>query len=200
MKTLSKLKQLHPLPDDLVEIVKHGFEGDLSSDPKYITDGHAIFLREGLDESLLVKESDYVGRKPKPEDIEKLWVDAQAREDISAAILGTVDPIFFDSYFEDEDDEIAPIERAILRDDADRIIYIDAFKLAFLIYALSPDALSVAKEGGNEKWVRFSRGGALVGCLMPMRSTGGVGEPLEIGYDIDGEALPLEIVVSEVAR
>jgi hypothetical protein len=194
-KILSKLKPLGPLPNDLDEIKQFGFVGDLSIEPEWITDGHAIFLSAGFDRSLLVNQSDMYIKKPKPGSCAKLWADAQKREDVGANILGSMDRDYTDD-MEGDGEEEEPIETAILRDELDRIIYADAFKLAFLLYALKVDELTVAKEDGWHKWIRFSRGGELVACLMPKRSTG-PGAAFEAGYDIDGPALPLEIEVKQ---
>jgi hypothetical protein len=54
--------------------------------------------------------------------------------------------------------------------------------------------LSVAREDGHVKWVRFSRGGELLGCLMPMRKM--TAADACAGYDVDGDALPLLIEVA----
>lgn len=193
MKTQSKLKPLHPLPSDLDEIRKYGFAGELSSNPEFSTDGHAMFLSAGFDKTLIVNETSYL-KKPKPGSITKIWDEAKTRDDIPANILGSMDREFSDLDLDDEDDAIAPIERAILRDDLDRIIYVNAFKLAFVLYTLKPDALSVAKDDGGLKWIRFSRGGELVGCLMPMRGSTDLTD-YHAGYDVDGEPLPLAIEV-----
>lgn len=193
-KILSKLKALHPLPNVLAELTKYGFNSDIGGDSKWITDGHAIFWRAGFDVSMLANESTYLGKKPTPEGIAKLWDEAKTREDIPVHILGSVDREFSETDFEDDEDGIAESEKSILRDTFDRIIYADAFKLAFTLYALKPDALSVARDDGPSKFIRFMRGGEIVGCLMPMRARTKAFNSEE-GYDVDGEPLSLEIVI-----
>lgn len=195
-KILSKLKALHPLPNALAELTKYGFNSDIGGDSKWITDGHAIFWRAGFDVSLPANESTYLGKKPTPEGIAKLWDEAKTREDIPVHVLGGLDRVEPHSWLDGEGEEISPIQRAILRDELDRIIYADAFKLAFTLYALKPDALSVARADGPFKFIRFMREGEIVGCLMPMRrSFASLPGNIEEGYDVDGEALPLEIVL-----
>lgn len=192
---LSKLKPLHPLPDDIGEVRKHGFNADIGQGSKWITDGHSLFWRAGFNESMLVNKQTYFGKKPTPASIRKLWDDAKSRVDIRADVMGCTDCKYLD---DDEDDEGKFfIQSAILRDEADRIVYVDAFKLSFMIIALAPDRLSVAKDDGEEKMIRFFRAGEQVGCLMPLRKIGGVGGNIEAGYDVDGDPLSLELVVGD---
>lgn len=195
-KTLSKLKPLHPLPDDLDEIKEYGFKFDIGVGSKWITDGNAIFYRSDFDDNLLVNAMAYVGQKPKIERIANLWSDAETREDIPVSILGCLDRIDPKLDLDEDDEETRSFQLAILRDEQDRIIYADAFKLAFMLYAHKPEELSVAEDGGEMKWISFYRGGKLVGCLMPMQKSLHVvsGNP-EDGYDIDGDPLPLAIEV-----
>lgn len=193
MAKLSRLKKLNPLPTDLDEIKRYGFMSDISIGSKWITDGHAIFWRAGFDESLLINKSEHGGWKPLPGGIASMWAEAQAREDVGVAILGSMDRLYGEFDFRDE--WVPPSERAILRDECDRLIFVDAFKLAFMLFSLNPDAISVAKKDAPLAWLRFSLDGNLVGCLMPMLGGGGIE-----GYDLDGEALPLEITINALTK
>ena len=125
--------------------------------------------------------------------MDKLWKAVESREDIPAELLGVA------RYFEDGN------QVAFVRDVQDRVMVVNAFLLAFGLWAVHPDALTMAAapieasclRPGQTPWfdtpLALRRGGELVGLLTPMRLT--VDEYPT--WDFGGDPIPLAEVFAD---
>ena len=197
-KQLSRWKSLEPWPDDLDEIRRRGMGVNISSDPRWITDGHAMFPADGFDLSLLAEVAREVTLRVVTADrIEKLWAEYDARVDVRVAVLGCLwhNEVYRCDCCDDGDWDVTERYLAVLRDELDRLILAAPWKLTFMLHALKPDAITVS-AGEIDSALRFMREGRMVGVLMPLRTTG-PGPDYMAGYDVDGEPLPLAIELRE---
>jgi hypothetical protein len=167
-----------------------GFKGDVSQSPLYVTDDHLLLRRDEIDAAVIIEPNLdlYVGRYATEAAIGDVWRGAEARSDVPAEYIGTVE--YGCSYLD---------EVAFIRDALGGVMVVDAHLLAFGIRAVHPNMLTVSAEpepqanagpSSPRLWsypLAFRRGGKLVGLLMPLR----LGAHVFPEYDLCGEPITL---------
>lgn len=178
-----------PKKDEWGEKHCHGWSGDASQSPLYVTDCHILLLRDAIAPAVVIEPTDepWRGKYATEANIEEIWKRAETRNDGAADFIGVAE-------FRQLGDQVA-----FLRDPQRRVMAVGAYLLAFGLYAVGPDALTIdaapieatCLPRGQSPWfdtpLALRRERKLVGLLMPMRLS-----PDDYPHcDLAGEPIPL---------
>jgi hypothetical protein len=172
-------KKLTPhLPKDEAEIAEKGFLGNISTNKKFITDGHSMFMASDVTPGMIFKKKDpYIWRPGKPPDeasMQRVWDAAEVREGVGAHFIGCA--------------KLRGFLVAVIRDEQTRFFAADPYILALCLTAVKADSLSVSAGLHYEREpLALLREGRIVALVMSMRFS----ETDLSGYDLSVPAVPL---------
>ena len=187
---MAKKKILTPrLPSKAGELLVKGFGENRSVSHKFVTDEHSLILAKMVKDKKLLKDA--IDGSPIPTTteaaIDVVWDKVAKRDNIDVLFIGCGQAIGGCG------DKIIV---ALLRDANERILFVDPYKLAFLIRVTEADTMAVDKSAMYERDpLAISRGDKMVAVLMPMRFKAYDFK----AYDLSGPGIPLADAFVEAA-
>lgn len=169
-RTLPPMPEAGEIDEECGEKFYRGFSGNISQSDRWVTDGHILLAADAIDPEIAIErdEDNYGGKYATAARIAKVWASAESRVDVAADFIGVA------GYYERG-------AVAFLRDTQGRVMIVNAYLLAFGVWAAHPDELTVdaaqieatCLRRGQEPWfntpLALRRDEKLVGLVMPMK-------------------------------
>ena len=158
---MAKKKALAPrLPHSFEDLCEKGFLENVSKSKRFVTDGHSLLLRKMVTDKKLVKKVDRKDGHVEEAAIASLWNAVAERQHAMAHFIGC------GRVKEGGDSRVV----ACLKGGGNRFVFVDSYKLAFVVRATNADTLVISEE---RDWasapVAICRRDTICGMLMPMR-------------------------------
>lgn len=155
---MAKKKALVPrLSHGFEDLCEKGFLQNISKSKRFVTDGHSLLLREMVIDKKLVKAVDSSHGHVEEGRIASLWNTVAKRQHATVHFIGC-----------GQVKGGSKVALACLTD-GKRIVFVDPYKLAFLVWATKADALAIAN---GKDWasapVVICRKDMMCGMLMPV--------------------------------